>query len=272
MTNKEIIPEIIIDDFESLFKVFYDYIYIPDRDFLNHGIDYNPIIKNHKTIIFRGHKEEGYKLESTLERHIKGIFPDLNKELFRQISNEYLEDCKKELKGKISEQYILNSINDVWALGQHYGLKTPLLDWTRSFIIALFFAFEEQVSDSDYRVVYALDYFFPIEGMDIIEPEFPIGSRIIAQKGVFTNMFSSELENINSYFSNGDYIEEGKNLRPLKKYKIRSSLRDDIMNFLSSLNIDCYTIYPDIQGAIKNSHIQLDNIINLIKEIGIQGE
>ncbi|WP_429946298.1 FRG domain-containing protein [Bibersteinia trehalosi] len=225
-------------------------------------------------MVYRGHKEESYKLESTLERYIRNTFPKvtITNQLFERICNEYLKHCKNELKGKIQEQYILDHDDDVWALGQHYGLKTPLLDWTRSFLIALYFAFEEPTSSSKYRIVYELNCFIQREADLIIEPKFQIGSRIIAQKGIFTKMLSSYLENLNDFYANGDFIDVGKNYRPLKKYKIRSSLREDVMNLLNSLNIDCYTVYPDLQGVIKNCHIQLDNIINYKKEVGFNAD
>ena len=47
------------------------------------------------------------------------------------------------------------SINEVWALGRHYGLPTPILDWTYSPYVALFFAVAEP-SDAEMRTVYCL--------------------------------------------------------------------------------------------------------------------
>ncbi|WP_047977831.1 FRG domain-containing protein [Muribacter muris] len=260
--------EVIIDDFNSLLKVLNNFIY-PSNYESEDILDYEHIGSVNSPMIFRGHREESYKLESTLERHIRKVFPklELNKDIFKIICDDYLYHCKKELKGRIKESYILANENDVWAYGQHYGLKTPLLDWTRSFLIALYFAFENPISKSKYRVVYQLNAFLSIPGV-IVEPEFSIGARIISQRGVFTKKLSDELESINDYFANSDAAEVIKNHRPLIKYKIKSSLRRDIMNFLFSLNIDCYAIYPDLQGAIKNCHIQLDNICNLGKEIG----
>lgn len=260
--------DVIINDFDHLLDLFHQTIYKPSQE--KQAIDYECISKLHSTMIYRGHKEESYRLESTLERYIKEKLPQtmITTQLFETTYNNYLQDCKNELRGKIQEQYILDYENDIWALGQHYGLKTPLLDWTRSFLIALYFAFEEPFSESDYRVVYQLNCFMERERNLIIETKFQIGSRIIAQKGVFTKKLSSELENLNDFYGNSDFIDVSKNYRPLKKYKIKSSLRESVMNFLSSLNIDCYTIYPDLQGAIRNCHIYLDNILNYKKEVG----
>jgi hypothetical protein len=59
---------------------------------------------------------------------------------------------------------------DVWAIGRHYDLFTPILDWTEDAFVAAFFAFEQKRTCKDdqaypWRAVWAAD-------LEVINREF----------------------------------------------------------------------------------------------------
>jgi hypothetical protein len=74
-----------------------------------------------------------------------GIFRNQSTPLSQGIIEEHLKKFKVFVRGRFPN---LNDYhhddNEIWAIGQHYGLKTPLLDWSVSPYVALFFAFEGQ--------------------------------------------------------------------------------------------------------------------------------
>ena len=215
---------------------------------------------------YRGHSKVEYCLESTLERHLKIFGKQLNIEKdYQKLQEKYLEHCKRILISQSIDGYILLPINlkddDIWAFAQHYQLKTPLLDWTKSFFVALYFAFESQEEnkkENEYRVIYELNEFFNFGKKLIVEPEIKIGNRINAQKGVFTKLSSIEFEDIakmNTKFGNGHVFHR------LSKTLISSKLRKDVLAYLASINIDASTIYPDLLGKIKSCELGIDNAI-----------
>ncbi|MGX9912406.1 FRG domain-containing protein, partial [Enterobacter hormaechei subsp. hoffmannii] len=107
--------------------------------------------------IFRGQRCSSWTLETSLDRHLKRIKPE---EINLDSTYDFvLQNFALSLRGRsdIDKDHISN-IDELWALGQHYGLATPLLDWTRSLFVALYFAFEDyNISDSGYRSVWALN-------------------------------------------------------------------------------------------------------------------
>lgn len=102
--------------------------------------------------IWRGQAKAEWQISSSLHRAGRHDFSHLDNfrtALARVSDVEYdLSDHNPN-----AEQVRLS----LWALGQHHGLMTPLIDWTLYPYAALFFAFIEQQGDGAFdRAVYAL--------------------------------------------------------------------------------------------------------------------
>lgn len=128
-------------EFQDL-KQFIDYLY---SDLLDFG-----------TYVWRGQRCDSWKLEPTLDRLIRDAKASPAKEW--DFSRKHLEAFKHAARGRrgINPPAIATE-DEWWALGQHQGLATPLLDWTTSPFVAAFFAFADLGPDQTaHRAVFAL--------------------------------------------------------------------------------------------------------------------
>src|SRR5271165_7469013 len=116
-------------------------------------------------IYWRGQKDPSWPLASCFERiilnwsggHRSGaskVYPYDNrymrnggtvweKGFIQEMRVRYLQDFKQAASGLRGPNPAVLDDDQWWALGRHFGLVTPLLDWTDSPYIAAFFALSE---------------------------------------------------------------------------------------------------------------------------------
>lgn len=218
--------------------------------------------------IFRGHADRNWKLESTLTRLAQRVSGDISP---KSLETAQLKNFRMRIRGLRGHNPQPLDENGLWSLGQHYGLCTPLLDWTQSIYIAAYFAFEKPDScDSNWRTIYALNRLqlmrdYPNlknEGLDFLEPLHDDNKRITAQAGLFTRIpTGSDLESW--------LVDRGLD-RYLTKLHIEDDYRLDVINDLELMNILGASIYPDLHGASITCNMFIETLsenIELMKSV-----
>lgn len=211
----------------------------------------------HPDYVFRGQRDSSWSVEPSLTRLVG------SRRKWRQHEPVYMRRFRLALRGRVDDQ-LLASLNDdeILAVGQHFGLATPLLDWSASPFVGLFFAFESAVeSASKHRAVFALHERFacmaPDEAgsnrLEFIRPTSGFNKRLVHQAGLFTKgpMFDDIQTWIANYFENVDEAI-------LIKINIPSRGRHDCLRALNRMNINHSTLFPDIDGAARFCNLQME--------------
>ena len=188
--------------------------------------------------VFRGQRRADWSLQSTLSRDMfNGVTPKLVQERHIQFSKEYLP---AEQVGQ-----------DFYPYWQHYGLSTPLLDWSYNFLVALFFAFQypdaKWEKENSHRVIYVLNKSLISSDRGnklFLDSCHENNSRIKAQEGLFT--YTAPDLTLANHISRG-FTESADNYLSDRIFKIYipNNDRDKCLEYLGAEGISSSTMFPD---------------------------
>ncbi|MBI4718175.1 MAG: FRG domain-containing protein [Planctomycetes bacterium] len=246
--------------------------------------------------VFRGQADVGWPLISTIDR-LEKRFPTRKNTgggvpsafrvppACRDIHLRAFQEAARRARGPAAPDF---SPEEWWAYAQQHGLATPLLDWTYSPYIALFFAMEEkecrrndgEFGEPEQRAVFALHSAFlsnmarpatteceaehlnaafaTAEGFAFPTPRFVVprthvGFRQDSQATVFLGMPSgSSLEDFVRMKWKG-FPARSDELRSTVVHKVIIPNQDRIgcLKWLNRMNINRWSLFPDEDGAAK---------------------
>jgi len=207
----------------------------------------------HKGWLFRGQRDPNWELATSLERTSKRCGADQVRyekavwEEFRRHAHSYMHRVPED---KDTVEWL--------AFMQHYGAPTRLLDFTQSFWIALFFAFEESESDcvvvalnpaslapclmgTDYNMLLRQNIEHGAHTDSFLRQTVPFytNDRLAIQKGIF--VYSMNLQR-----SFHDLVLE--NYKEITKLVVPASLFADIRDKLNEFNCNSRVLFPGIEG------------------------
>lgn len=218
-------------------------------DYFTHYNDY----------IFRGQADADWKLEPSITRALKDTYKKVSEH--NQAITAHKNQFKENIRGRANFNLANASDDEIWSLGQHFGLHTPLLDWTLSPYVALFFSLFGPCK-SGKRVLWAIlrsdierirkKKTSSQKNVRIVNPLTHYNERLVSQRGLFLNVpVNVDLEK---------WIESGDEQDWVTMYKFTfpDSIRSDALSALNNRNINHLSLFPDIHGSSLYSNYMLE--------------
>jgi hypothetical protein len=178
-----------------------------------------------------------------------------------ELEKKYLTRFKR-----LGARLVEHQVDSDWewlSVAQHRGLKTRLLDWTPSPLVALWFALSPHRESSSQPVVWALepdpnsdenrelpDSPFDIKQVSIYRPK-DLDSRIRAQASIFSvHPWSSEHRNrmVDIPVASGeDRVRPGH----VRQYLIHPGAVPEVRNALKNCGLNGFSLFPDLEGLAR---------------------
>jgi len=218
--------------------------------------------------LFRGHACSSWRLQTTLERFIP------NEKIFIREYNTFLARTRPTVETitkrswRISDSVKLSYDElfdeppnlEFMAYARHHGFPSPLLDWSRSPYVALYFAFIKANRNQDTALFVFIKSPEGVRSASRQQPQIcelskldATHARHFSQQSRYTICVQHDEDDDWTYCSHHELFmqQSCSDQNDLRKLIIPGSLRLEILDRLDHMNINGYTLFNSEDGLME---------------------
>lgn len=226
--------------------------------------------------LFRGQSNSEWELDTTLERYTDKVYSvDYYDTTMRAIYPAVASFTDKEWPMDHEQQptdHFLHPPNyEFMVYARHHGFPTPLLDWSQSLYVALFFAFQNAKVDENVAIFVYIETMGAGKGGWVGAPQIKeLGpyvrthQRHFSQQGQYTVAVKQENDKwVYCHHNEGFAQSVGSEQDILYKFTLPGSLKEAILETLHEMNINAFTLYASEESLMETLAFKEISLRNL---------